>query len=778
MRLDDRFMTILTALVLIIAIGALFQGKNGEGSIFGAPTTYQPKPDTYAVRAGRTLMLDVLLNDANSDKIDVTALSVVSQPTCGQAVVIDGAIQYTAAASCAGDIELTYCIANADSCELTPVTLKVLQVAPTEADQQDEPVAMAAAEPEVTKRASNDTDNLLSADDDVPEPVEAPTATAAAAPEPEAKPVEVAAATPAAKPVEEEKPVETASAAPAVFDDVIQGSSPQSLPRISMQPARLQAPSKAEVITPAEAAENIRNRGSAGAQGNVIIADATDSGVTVSQTSARTGTVSSSGFEMKVPQITEESSGVQIASVATTAPSRNTSPIRIGVAAQSDRINPILETAPAAQEDAPTQIAALVPDTTDVLNQIASSRSFIGVTFTAAKSLLSPSKSSVQTPMQDAVLSTAPRPSDDILGPSRFELASLIEPSVGIDLNLPSDSDDATPANRQVAPIQMASLTDQTFVRLTEPAAPPAKPEPVVTEEPATETPTEQPETREPHLVGHFGSNAPAFPTVKPKAAVEDQLQVAALPSDTAPEVVPDVVETAPAPVTSAAQCDAEFTVTALPGAELEANLNVPCKPNEMFTVVHETLAFSAMTDAAGTASFIVPAFAADAQVSVLFATGRPISASTSVSGMSRITRVAIVWEAPVDLNLRAREFGAQPGSEGDIWQENQLDYRAARRTGGGYHTYLGLDPLTSGSKAEVYTLLRGGRTPEGFIEMSLEVASFGEMCGKDMIVSTIRSAGAQIELERDVQILLGDCGSTETMTIREAVQDIRVARN
>ena len=93
MKLDERFMTIMTAMFLIVGVGAVIQRDEDGSSLFGGGGTFEPRPDIFTVRAGRSQALDVLLNDRNPDRVDPAELSLVQPPNCGTATVLDGSIQ-------------------------------------------------------------------------------------------------------------------------------------------------------------------------------------------------------------------------------------------------------------------------------------------------------------------------------------------------------------------------------------------------------------------------------------------------------------------------------------------------------------------------------------------------------------------------------------------------------------------------------------------------------------------------------------------------------------
>ncbi|MEO1551184.1 MAG: hypothetical protein AAFR93_12260, partial [Pseudomonadota bacterium] len=721
-------MTIMTALVLIIAIGAIVQGTSEGNSIFGGSKAFKAKDDTFSIRAGRTVTLDVLLNDANADTLEPGSLTLVGQPQCGVAEVIGDAIQYNSPPSCSGQQTLTYCVPTTDSCELATVTLAVLQVAPAPAE-----VPVAANTPAPSTEFRSDLPQLgenmegerqtaaLPQTDTAPtrpatsrpaQPTTLPQADARPAAQTPTRPVvsqpgqEQTGQTQTAQRNETARPATAASAAPTVFADVVQGSAPQSLPQVSMRaPTRLSAPSSIEMITPSEATAGIRRDAPGQQAGGTQVAGVSDQTVVISRDSARSGAVDSSGFSMSAPSVeTETSSGIRLSGLQpSTAPRPSVSVQQIGSVAQPQGEQPArIEVGPAVFTDAPVQLASLaVDDQIAAMRRPIASMGLSNVEFVTATLLQEP----LAAPTGSAPdADSAPRP-NGILGvsdslalvdaeqsqglslPNRFQLAPAREPVIELASVQPS----ADVFQRRAEPESHTTITvsqDVQEVETPREAFLVGNPDFIIERnDPIDEVPAAPErapeETFEPVETASLNINATDPGTSAPRPVIDVEVGTASsavtLPSNDVPFALPTVgqdaaIETAAltsptrfdpaapadAPPTTAAQsCDPSFVVTPGPGAELDAELYTPCRPDEIFTVRHETLAFTAKTDSAGRAFFTVPAFFEQAQVSVLFDQGRPLSASTVVTDLNRVTRVAIVWSGDADMNLRAREYGA-----------------------------------------------------------------------------------------------------------------------
>ncbi|MEM8787746.1 MAG: hypothetical protein AAGE76_05755 [Pseudomonadota bacterium] len=793
-------MAIMTALLLIVGVAALFQrGENGSWLLGGAGT-YEPQPDTFTLRAGRVQTLDVLLNDIATDSIDPEELSVVQAPRCGTALATGGAIQFSESESCIGQIVLSYCVPSEGNCQAVPVTLTLIQVDPDGAS------------------------------------------------------------------------------GPLVVDNVQQGVAPQDTQQVAMrQPKRLTLPSSAEVITPSEATESVRRLGEVAPSAIAANETETEAGVTVSQTSARSGSVATSSSEMAAPEIAEESAGIALAASQGSSAPRRTVRMSLGTASQGDAVPPVLPTRPdgqlpnpvrlgeapvmnggstpqavpnmprlgevstetaeaiggdvpvspqapadvadaapvaeqgteiaaadppdagsaprpdeattevvatpeaapsasgievasepaaqTAQPDLPTAPVAPASENSGMLASIARSNTVFGATLTAAKALFSPEEEK-PTVLSTPAGESAPRPTG-FAAIEELDLdASIVADTAG-DLSIPTGVEPVRPRS-QSAPVTVAALSapDDAFSR-------PRNPAPVATD-------ALQPDDE--ILSGAQPEAAPEDvaedePVEQP--AQEEETVIAALqPEEPGAAVVLDLPATRPSGANAADLCAVDFSVETKHGAELIGSLSSPCRPEQQFLVEHAGLTFSAETDADGFANFIVPALQTNAIVRVTFPDGGSAVGRDSVPGMSRMTRIAVVWtDDPLNFDLYAREFSAAPGSDGEVWAGNARERNTARRMGGGYITQLG--PVEGpGARAEVYTLVENARTSAGVIEFRLALRDPAAACDSSPVIRVVRSERAEIVRNRDLRLDLGACGEALKTDVGIGLRDIRIARS
>lgn len=719
MRLDDRFMTIITAIVLIVAVGALVQG-NGDGeSILGPSKKFAATEDTYIIPAGKVQQLDVFSNDKNVDRIDTADLVIIDAPLCGTARPFNGKIEFLGQDSCAGTVSLTYCVSSEEECEPAVVTLDIREVRP------------GGSAPQVAERT---------------EP---------------------------AAPVEEEE-VEVAAA-----------------PQVDYVPEPLPTPTNDDIVQPEDAVEQIRNQPDSTPE--VEIASTLDSNENISTETAQTAPVEIDAIEMSTPEFGSEENDIRIAT-ASQAPRTGSAPSGLTATAETISEDP----APDAQLQVQQQAHVEEPETeSGILASIAQSNTLLGVTFSAAKSLLEPN--SATDPVAAAQPVTSPGQTQASIVDSS-ELVSSVETESDINLPLPRDEDIHVPAPRPE--IELALNTPATLAIDTTPAAPPVREE-VLDPEPEAVLPqdeTEQaiiqfltiedePEPSQPVAVipDTDSGERPAMIIIQPNDnnafSIQPRVEEQAAPIENA-AVTPDVIEPAPvatpepvrAPV--AGNCAADMQLAAAPGAEVTVSITSPCRAGQVFRISHETLEFTARLDDAGHVELDFPAFTEQARVTATFDDDATVEASVEVPDMFRFNRVAIVWDSPVDLNLHALEYGATRDGKGHVWTGNPVDYRTARRNGGGYLETLGGDDLVPGPKAEVYSVPLSARTKNGVIELSIEVADQGTVCNDKITIRSLRTDSAELSLDRNVQVAVGDCGASANLVVEDAIQDLRIARN
>lgn len=171
---DDRVMSILTGLVIVVAMATLAQRSDQLFDFFFSEkeASIAPQNDSFALFAGESEIIDVLANDENAKPEDEANIHILVSPSCGAAEVTDGGVLYISNDRCVGAQLFAYCVRRGDECASASVTVNV---------------ASAVARREVTP---------LQTPKAQPQP-QAGTTLTAAAPEPEPAPEPGASTTPA-----------------------------------------------------------------------------------------------------------------------------------------------------------------------------------------------------------------------------------------------------------------------------------------------------------------------------------------------------------------------------------------------------------------------------------------------------------------------------------------------------------------------------------------------------------------------------------------------------
>lgn len=138
-RGDDRMMTILTGVVLTIALGAVAQRGDLFGD-FGMATAYVPRDDVVQVAADGAYLIDVTANDEGAQPGDGNRILITQTPRCGVVYRYQGAIAFEGAEGCGGTQSLSYCVASGDECREAEVTLVLTAEEETLASASGTPV--------------------------------------------------------------------------------------------------------------------------------------------------------------------------------------------------------------------------------------------------------------------------------------------------------------------------------------------------------------------------------------------------------------------------------------------------------------------------------------------------------------------------------------------------------------------------------------------------------------------------------------------------------------
>ncbi len=163
---DDRMMSMLTFLMIMVAIGTMIQRADVLGTYFGGGgTALELRRDEAIVRANTLGGIDVLSNDLGLRDGDAKRLIIVGQPACGRVFVRDGQARYLPAERCVGSQSFKYAISGRSQDQIGEVAIVVRLGEPTQSEvaadaQRDIPTAVPAA-PRAIQQSVVETPALL-----------------------------------------------------------------------------------------------------------------------------------------------------------------------------------------------------------------------------------------------------------------------------------------------------------------------------------------------------------------------------------------------------------------------------------------------------------------------------------------------------------------------------------------------------------------------------------------------------------------------------------------
>ena len=124
---DDRVMSILTGLVIVVAMATLAQRSDQLVNFFFGEkeASIAPQNDAFALFAGQSHVIDVLANDENARPEDAGNIHILVSPSCGAAEAADGGVLYISNDRCVGPQLFAYCVRRGDECASASVTVNV-----------------------------------------------------------------------------------------------------------------------------------------------------------------------------------------------------------------------------------------------------------------------------------------------------------------------------------------------------------------------------------------------------------------------------------------------------------------------------------------------------------------------------------------------------------------------------------------------------------------------------------------------------------------------------
>ncbi len=270
-------------------------------------------------------------------------------------------------------------------------------------------------------------------------------------------------------------------------------------------------------------------------------------------------------------------------------------------------------------------------------------------------------------------------------------------------------------------------------------------------------------------------SAIPLPPIVVPQpAALPDQpVVLAALTID---EPIAEMPLEEPVPTLS---CFPSASASPDAAAMVTLTVAAPCMINERFTIHHNGMMFTEVTDAEGKAVLSVPALSQQAVFIVSFANGDGAVASAEVTSLEYYDRAVVQWSGQSGLQIHAFEYGSDYDEQGHVWADDTGSAATAVRGEGGFLTRHGASDLEDALLAEVYTFPTGSAARNGDVRLSVEAEVTPANCGRDIEAQSIQITKDRGLKVQDVVLAIPDCNAVgDFLVLTSLLNDLKIARN
>ncbi len=264
-----------------------------------------------------------------------------------------------------------------------------------------------------------------------------------------------------------------------------------------------------------------------------------------------------------------------------------------------------------------------------------------------------------------------------------------------------------------------------------------------------------------------------------------------ALPEAPAPAVLPSqpVVNAALEDTTSMADelpteestpsfaCEYTMDAASEAAAMVRLTLDAPCMSNEKFTLHHNGMMFTEVTNADGQADFVVPALSENAVFIVAFANGEGAVANATVSSLEYYDRAVVQWKGESGMQVHALEYGATYGEGGHVWSDAARDHSSAALGQGGFLTKLGAADVDNALVAEVYTFPTGVAKQGGDVILSVEAEITTSNCGRDVEAQSLQKTEDGTLKTQDLVLAMPDCNTVgDFLVLKNLLNDLKIA--
>ncbi len=194
--------------------------------------------------------------------------------------------------------------------------------------------------------------------------------------------------------------------------------------------------------------------------------------------------------------------------------------------------------------------------------------------------------------------------------------------------------------------------------------------------------------------------------------------------------------------------------------AETIVGVDAPCHAATVADLSYSGLRLAVPLDGNGRGVVRVQGFEPNSPALLTFGDGSSIDFDLPFKNVDRISRVALAWDAPVELELNALEYGAAPGTPGHVRPGLARSFDEVRRSGGGYLTVW--HPVGGhGQSVQIYSWYHRNGETAGVIKLLLDFVSRD----RDRLAATCGDGPAAAP---QFVVLRSDAGRPERPVIRQ----------
>jgi len=209
--------------------------------------------------------------------------------------------------------------------------------------------------------------------------------------------------------------------------------------------------------------------------------------------------------------------------------------------------------------------------------------------------------------------------------------------------------------------------------------------------------------------------------------------------------------------------CTITATATPADAASVRLKLEAPCRPYARVTIAHAGMAITGKTSYIGEMTLTLPVLMQHARVTFSFSDGASVTAKAEVPAVNRYQRVAVAWRNGQEVQIHAREFGAN-------------DAAAGNGHGLGRLVRIGDATVSDPRQAEIYSFPLAKAHPAGLVRLDLQAPVTSASCGRETDAVTLRAIPGQPLDMKALTFTVPACGADdEYLLMRNLLPAMRI---